>query len=85
MQFCLKIIMKEEALKVVKNVTSRFEQQSHRYNKNCTKMLVRRLLSDRLVLMKGIGPKNQSYFYSVVLEFFLCYSEVIDMSAFGPG
>ena len=24
--------------------------------------------------MKGIGPKRQAYLYSVVLEFFLCYS-----------
>ena len=54
------------------------------------KMLMRRVLSDRYritqekfinLLMnfdqsfdEGLGPKRQSHLYSVVLEFFLCYS-----------
>ena len=36
---------------------------------------MRRVLSDsyRIPLDEGLGPKRQSYFYSVVLEFFSCY------------
>ena len=30
--------------------------------------------SSKVNLMKGIDTKRQSYFYSVVPEFFLCYS-----------
>ena len=29
-------------------------------------------------MLKGIGPKRQSYFYSVVLKFFLYYSYLSD-------